>query len=62
MAYCYVITCNDRVSGACYHDFENAVRFIENRFDKPKKVDERNPFIWKSNEYVYKIHTLTFDD
>ena len=30
--------------------------------DKPKKISETNPFIWKSNEYVYKIHTLTFDD
>ena len=66
--YCYVVTCerhgkiDTRLSGACYHDFENAIRFIENRSDKPKKISETNPFLWFSNQYVYKIHTLTFDD
>lgn len=47
MKYCYVVTCevletfNAKVSGCCYHDFKNAVRFIESRSDKPKKVDEK---------------------
>ena len=60
--YCYVVTCDDVVSSVCYHDFENAIRFIENRSDKPKKISETNPFIWFSNQFVYKIHVLTFDD
>ena len=66
--YCYVVTCevletfNAKVSGCCYHDFKNAVRFIESRSDKPKKVDEKNPFIWIGERWIYKIHTLTFDD
>ena len=66
--YCYVVICerqgkiDTKVSGACYHDYHNAIRFIENRSDKPKKISETNPFLWFSNQYVYKIHTLTFDD
>ena len=70
MEYCYVVTCdslNDpetsvtRISGACYHDFDNAVRFVENRSDKPKKV-YGNSFVWLGERWIYTIHTLTFDD
>ena len=66
--YCYVVTCEShgkidtKVSGACCHDYHNAIRFIENRSDKPKMVYKNSPLIWASEQYVYKIHTLTFDD
>ena len=66
MKYCYVVTCEKpdgsdvRISGACYHNFENALKFIEGRSDRPIKM--RNPMIWKSETYTYKIHPLTFND
>ena len=64
--YAYAVTCERhdgtdmRVSGACYHKFENALKFIENRSDKPEKTE--NPMIWKGEKYIYKIVSLTFDD
>lgn len=68
MEYRYVVTCerhgtaDTRISGACYHDYNNAIQFIENRSDKPKKVYENSPLIWASEQYIYKLNVLTFDD
>ena len=64
MEYCYVVTCESldglgvRVSGECYHEFDDAVEFIRNRNDEPTQ-DHLNPFIWRG-KYFYKIHALTF--
>ena len=65
--YAYVITCEDqdglvKVSGACYHECKNAIHFIETRSDKPKKVNEKNPLVWRGEKHIYKINVLTFDD
>lgn len=60
--YCYVVTSENldgsdvRLSGECYHDANDAIEFIKNRSDHPKK---ENPFIWRG-KYVYKVHVLTF--
>ena len=68
MEYCYVVMCESldgvdvRISGGCYHYCKNAIQFIESRTDNPKKIDRDNPFIWIGERWIYKIHTLTFDD
>ena len=64
--YAYAITCEKldgtdvKVSGNCFHEFENAVEFVKNRGDNP--IVTRNPMIWESNTNVYKIIPLTFED
>ena len=68
MKCCYVVTCESKshdetkISGVCYHSFLNAIKFVESRSDNPKFLWKDNPFIWESEEHIYKIHTLTFDD
>lgn len=68
--YCYAVTCEDinsngtdiKLSGSCYHEFSRAIKFVEGRSDNPKRMYEDNPFIWKGDKYIYKIHSLTFDN
>ena len=66
LEYAYIVTCEKldgsdvRVSGACYHNFDKACKFIERRSDRPVKTV--SPMIWEGGKFRYKIHPLTFDD
>lgn len=52
----YVITCNDKISTLAFNEFEDAVAWVENRGDKPKR--DGSNWIFTSKHNVYKIHGL----